>query len=90
MNQTLQNISCDAIRQNWNNHTECGILTNSPFYDIVWNDWETKYTEFTKYFYPILKNLVMGDNIGRIEPYEHQYYVIQENETTLILKRSGQ
>ena len=86
MNQTLQNISCDAMRQNWNNHTDYGI-TNSPFYDIIWNDWENKYTEFTKnIFYPILKKFVMGDNIGRIEPYEQQYYVIQENESTLILK----
>lgn len=86
MNQTLQNISCDAIRQNWNNHTDYDI-TNSPFYDIVWNDWENKYTEFTKnIFYPILKKFVMGNNIGRIEPYERQYYIIQENESTLILK----
>jgi len=89
MNQTLQNISCDAIRQNWNNHTDHGI-TNSPFYDIVWNDWENKYTEFTKnIFYPILKKFVMGNNIGRIEPYEQQYYVIQENENMLILKGLG-
>ena len=50
MNQTLQNISCDTIRQNLHND-----ITNSPFYDIVWNDWENKYTEFTKnVFYPIL------------------------------------
>ena len=89
MNQTLQNISCDAIRQNWNNHTDYDII-NSPFYDIVWNDWENKYTEFTKnIFYPILKKFVMGNNIGRIEPYERQYYVIQENENTLILKGLG-
>ena len=52
MNQTLQSISCDAIRQNWNNYTDNGI-TNSPYYDIIWNDWENKYTEFTKnIFYP--------------------------------------
>jgi hypothetical protein len=47
MNQTLQNISCDSMRQNWNNHIDNGI-TNSPFYDIVWTDWENKHTDFTK------------------------------------------
>jgi hypothetical protein len=86
MNQTLQNISCEAIRQNWNTQTYNDI-TNSPFYDIVWNDWENKYAEFTKnIFYPLLKKFVMGNNIGKIKPYKNQYYIIQENENTLILK----
>ena len=74
------------MRKNWNNYTDNGI-NNYPFCDIIWNDWENKYTEFTKYiFYPILKNFAMGDNIGRIEPYEKRYYVRQQNEETRILK----
>ena len=86
MSQTLQNISCEAIRQNWDTQTDNDI-TNSPFYDMVWNDWENKYAEFTKnIFYPLLKNFVMGNNIGKNKPYKNQYYIIQENENTVILK----
>ena len=86
MKRTLQNICCDAIRQNWNNHIINGI-TKTPYYDTVWSDWENKYAEFTKnVFYPILKRFVMGNNIGQIESYKNQYHIIQEDERTLILK----
>ena len=84
MNETLlQNNDCNVIRKNTHN------TSMSPYYDIVWNDWEQSHSKLTtNIFYPILKKFVNGDDIvsGEIESGENQYYVLQENKTTLILK----
>ena len=85
MEQTLLNISCDVIRQNWNIHKD--NITNSPFYDIIWSDWENKYNDFIKnIFYPILKKFILDHNIGHIDNIDlYKYNIIQE-KNTLILK----
>ena len=84
MNETLlQNNDCTIIRKNTHK------TSMSPYYDIVWNDWEQSNRKLTTHiFYPILKKFVNGDDIvsGQIDSCDHQYYVSQENKTTLILK----
>ena len=86
MIQTLKSLSCAAIRQNWNDHIETGII-DSPLYDIIWDDWENKFTECKRNtFYRILKNFVMGEHIGWIQPASGQYVVLQESESRLVIK----
>ena len=86
MNEPLlqnKDKDCNIIRKNTHK------TSMSPYYDIVWNDWEQSNIKLTtNTFYPILKKFVNGDDIvsGEIESGEHQYYVLQENKTTLILK----
>jgi hypothetical protein len=84
MNETLlQKNDCIVIRKNTHK------TSMSPYYDIVWNDWEQSHSKLTtNIFYPILKKFVNGDDIVsvQIESCEHQYYISQENKTTLILK----
>ena len=86
MIQTLKNLSCAAIRQNWNDHIKTGII-DSPFYDIIWSDWENKFTKCKRNtFYRVLKKFVMGENVGRIVPSSGQYIVLQEDESRLVIK----
>jgi hypothetical protein len=85
MNKTLQNISCDEIRQNWNIHKDI-CITNTPFYDIIWNDWENKYNDsITNIFYPILKKYISGHNIDIINPFEKEYNIIQEDNSLILI-----
>lgn len=88
-NNTLQRISGDAIRLNWHLQADAdkGVMPPSPYYDMIWNDWEQKHAEFIKnVFYPILKRFARGEEIGRIESYEKTYCIIQEDDKTLLLK----
>ena len=85
--ETLENISCKAIRQQWNTYVDNDI-TNSHLYEIVWKDWETVYAAECRQniFYPLLKKFIMGESISQMDNYQSYYHVIPQNENTLILK----
>lgn len=58
MDNTLVNLSCEVIRKNWN---ICGSdICNTPFFDIVWNDWENKHNTYIKcIYYSTLKSFIL-------------------------------
>jgi len=86
-NNTPQRISGDAIRLNWHLQAEEGVMPSSPYYDMIWDDWEQKHAEVIKnVFYPILKRFARGEQIGRIDSYEATYCISQEDDKTLLLK----
>ena len=83
---SLQNITSDGIRQQWNNYQD--EIKNIPsFYDLVWDSWYKKYNiEREDNFVTILRNFIEEKNVENKKPLFDRIYIIQHDEKTIIIK----
>ena len=78
---TLEKISAETIRKNWNNYKNELNDTTSIHYQILWDGWFEKFNIDKDDFYIILfKKFIENTKIENTE------IIIKENDSTLILK----
>lgn len=83
--QTLQELSTETIRKNWNTYKDI-ISPDNHFYNIIWNDLYKKF-EFEKSdeisYVTIFRDFIEGKEIKSNNKY---YHFIKDNNKTLIIK----
>jgi hypothetical protein len=83
--KTLQDISYEVIRQNWTSYQD--IMCNSPYYDLLWENWEKKHNiDKTDIYFMLFKQFIHNEDCNRTKPWFDRIYVEQVNPETLILK----
>ena len=83
--KTLQDISYEVIRQNWTSYQD--IMCNSPYYDLLWENWEKKHNiDKTDIYLMLFKQFIHNEDCNRTKPWFDRIYVEQVNPETLILK----
>jgi len=81
---SLQSLSSETIRQNWDSYKN--MVINTPFYENIWNEFERKQELNTEVpFYLLLKNFI--NNLTN--EYENQNNINYEmpNENTIIINK---
>ena len=81
----LKNISSENIRQNWLNYKD--EIFNSPYYQLLWDDFENKFgIDKDNIYLIIFKKFINNEEINYKKPLFDKIHINQINEETLIFK----
>jgi hypothetical protein len=82
---TLKDVSCDIIRQNWLNYKD--EINNSSYYELLWKSLEDKFSIDNNDIYLIIfKNFINNKEINYKKPLFDRIHICQLDNSTLIIK----